>query len=70
LGVEVDTSLTAASVVRVFEQLGEVYDMPEALQLDKSTEIRSTALTEWCEDWDIELWYILLGKHSQNAFIE
>ena len=70
LGIEVDTSLPAARVVRVLEQLGEVYGLPETLRLDNGPELRSTALTEWCEDRGIELRYIQPGKPSQNAFIE
>jgi putative transposase len=57
-------------VVRVLDQLGEVYGLPEALRLDNGPELRSTALTEWCEDRGIELRYIQPGKPSQNAFIE
>ena len=52
------------------EQLGEVYGLPAALRLDNGPELRSTALTEWCEDRGIELRYIQPGKPSQNAFIE
>ncbi|CAM8656449.1 Integrase, catalytic core [Burkholderiales bacterium] len=52
------------------EQLGEVYGLPETLRLDNGPELRSTALTEWCEDRGIELRYIQPGKPSQNAFIE
>jgi putative transposase len=50
--------MPATRVVRVLEQLGEVYGLPEALRLDNGPELCSTALTEWCEDQGIELRYI------------
>jgi hypothetical protein len=58
LSIEIDTSLPAARVVRVLDQLGEVYGLQEALGLDNGSELRSTALTEWYEDRGIELRYI------------
>ena len=70
LGIEIDTSLPAARVVRVLQQLGEVYGLPEAPRLDNGPELSSTALAEWCEDRGNELRYIQPGKPSQNAFIE
>ncbi len=70
LGIKINTSLLAARVVRVLEQLEEVYGLTEALRLDNGPEVCSTALTKWCEDRGIELQYIHPGKPSQNAFIE
>jgi putative transposase len=70
LTIEIDTSLPAARVVRTLEQLGEVYGLPQALRLDNGPELRSAALTDWCEERGIELRYIQPGKPSQNAFIE
>ena len=70
LAIEIDTNLPAARVVRTLEQLGEVYGLPQALRLDNGPELRSAALTDWCQERGIELLYIQPGKPSQNAFIE
>ena len=70
LTIEIDTSLPAGRVIRTLEQLGEIYGLPQAIRLDNGPELRSTAMTEWCEDRGIELRYIQPGKPSQNAFIE
>ena len=69
-GIEIDTSLPAARVIRTLEQLGEICGMPQAMRLDNGPELRSAALVQWCEGEAIELRYIQPGKPSQNAFIE
>jgi putative transposase len=48
LTIEVGTSLPAARVVRVLDQLTTIYDRPDALRLDNGPEITSPLFTEWC----------------------
>lgn len=70
LGIEVATSIPSLRVIRVMEQLLELYGKPKALRLDNGSELRSIAFTEWCEAKGIELRFIQPGKPDQNAFIE
>jgi putative transposase len=70
LGIEVATSIPARRVVRVMEQLIELYGKPNAIRLDNGSELTSSAFTEWCELRGIELRFIQPGKPDQNAFIE
>ena len=70
LGIEVATSIPSARVIRVMEQLIEMYGKPKALRLDNGSELTSIAFTEWCERQKIELHFIQPGKPDQNAFIE
>ncbi len=70
LGIEVATSIPSARVIRVMQQLIELYGKPCALRLDNGSELTSIAFTEWCEAQRIELHFIEPGKPDQNAFIE
>ena len=70
LTIEVDFSLPSARVIRVLEQLGEIYGLPKAIRLDNGPELRSAKFTEWCTSKGIELMFIQPGKPQQNAFIE
>jgi putative transposase len=70
LGIEVATSIPARRVIRVMEQLIEMYGKPDAIRLDNGSELTSTAFTEWCEAQRIELRFIQPGKPDQNAYIE
>jgi putative transposase len=70
LGIEVATSTPSARVIRVMEQLIEMYGKPKALRLDKGSKLTSIAFTEWCEQQRIELHFIQPGRPDQNAFIE
>jgi putative transposase len=70
LGIEVAHSIPALRVIRVMEQLIEVYGKPLALRLDNGSELTSIAFTEWCGLQGIELRFIQPGKPDQNAFIE
>ena len=58
------------TVIRVMEQLIEMYGKPRALRLDNGSELTSIAFTEWCGRQKIELHFIQPGKPDQNAFIE
>ena len=70
LAIEIGTSIPAARVVRVLEQLLTIYGRPEALRLDNGPELTAQVLTDWCQQQAIALRYIQPGKPDQNAFIE
>lgn len=70
LGIEVAHSIPSLRVIRVMEQLTELYGKPQALRLDNGSELTSIAFTEWCQEQRIELRFIQPGKPDQNAFIE
>ena len=70
LGIEVAHSIPSLRVIRVMEQLIELYGKPQALRLDNGSELTSIAFTEWCTSEGIELRFIQPGKPDQNAYIE
>ena len=70
LGIEVATSIPSARVIRVLEQLIEMHGKPAALRVDNGAEFTAHAFTEWCEEQQIELFYIEPDKPDQNAFVE
>jgi putative transposase len=57
-------------VIRVMQQLIELYGRPRALRLDNGSELTSIAFAEWCQSQRIELRFIQPGKPDQNAYIE
>lgn len=70
LAIEVGTSIPASRVVRVLEQLIEIYGKPAALRSDNGPEFTSATFSDWCEEKGIEIRYIQPGKPDQNAFVE
>ena len=70
LRIEVGTSIPAGRVVRVLDQLLELYGRPEAIRLDNGPELTASALTDWAEANAVRLMFIQPGKPNQNAFIE
>jgi putative transposase len=70
LAIEIDTSLTGERLVRVFEQLEEVRDLPDKLRTDNGPEFLGQVFTQWCHDHGIFIDYIEPGKPNQNAYIE
>ena len=70
LRIEVGTSIPAARVVRVLDQLLEVYGRPQAIRLDNGPELTASAFTDWAEANEVKLMFIQPGKPNQNAFIE
>jgi putative transposase len=70
LGIEVGTSIPASRVVRVLDQLVEVYGRPAAVRLDNGPELLAATFTEWCRTNRVEARFIQPGKPDQNAFIE
>jgi len=70
LAIEIGTSIPAARVVRVLEQLITVHGKPAALRLDNGPEFTAECFTTWCDAQGITRLYIQPGKPDQNAFIE
>ena len=70
LRIEIGTSISAIRVVRIMNELIEVYGKPEAIRLDNGPELTAHKFVEWAEKHKIELRYIQPGKPNQNAFIE
>jgi putative transposase len=70
LAIEVDTSLPAARVVRVLEQVTAWRGLPKAIRLDNGPELVADRFVQWCEERGVALWHIQPGKPTQNAFIE
>ena len=70
LWIEIDTSLPAARVIRVFNQLVAWRGYPTKIRLDNGPEFISKRLAQWADDHDILLDFIDPGKPAQNAFIE
>lgn len=70
LRIEVGTSITAARVVRVMNELIECYGKPRAIRLDNGAELTAQIFVDWAEENEIQLRFIQPGKPNQNAFIE
>ena len=57
-------------VVRLMDQLIEVYGPPGAIRIDNGPELTAQVFVDWCKRKSIELRYIQPGKPDQNAYIE
>lgn len=70
LAIEIDTSLPAARVVRVLDQISVWRGYPEQLRLDNGPELVSSLLVAWCQKHNVKMVHIQPGKPNQNAYIE
>ena len=70
LAIEVDSSLPAARVVRVLDQLKESRPLPRQLRVDNGPELVSAKLVAWCEANRVAIHHIQPGRPTQNAYIE
>jgi putative transposase len=71
LWIEIDTSLPAARVRRVLEQLAaERGGYPDQVRCDNGPELIAHLLQVWAEQNGVVMAYIEPGKPAQNAYIE
>jgi putative transposase len=70
LGVEIDTSLPGARVVRVLDRLVALWGKPAMIVSDNGTELTCNAMLKWTTLNGIEWHYIAPGKPMQNGFME
>lgn len=68
--IEVDTSLPAARVIGVLDQLAGRRGLPRSLVVDHGPEFISRALDLWAYRRGIELAFIRPGKPVENAYVE
>jgi putative transposase len=70
LAIEVDTSLPAARVIRVLEQLKDSRQLPTQIRVDNGPEFDSAKLHAWCDNHNINLHFIQPGRPMQNGYVE
>jgi putative transposase len=70
LAADVDTSLPAARVVGVLEEIALERGYPVRILLDNGPEFRSTRLDAWAYEHEVVLEFIQPGKPIQNAVME
>ncbi len=70
LWIEVDTSLPAERVIRVFDTLAAWRGYPQQIRTDNGPEMLSGRVAGWAETHGVKLAFIQPGKPAQNAYIE
>jgi putative transposase len=70
LAIEIGTSIPSARVIRVLDDLIQLYGRPARVRVDNGPELTAEAFVDWCLVQRIAIGYIQPGKPDQNAFIE
>ena len=70
VAIEIDTSITAKRLIRVFERLQLTRGLPKVLRVDNGPEFLSSELVTWAESVGVMILYIQPGEPNQNAYIE
>jgi putative transposase len=70
VAIEIDTSLTARRLIRVFERLQITRGLPDILRVDNGPEFLSSELATWADSAGMVIQYIQPGQPNQNAYIE
>ncbi len=70
LHIEIDTSITSARLIRVFERLEDQHGLPQVLRTDNGPEFLGEAFTSWAKAAGMAIQYIQPGKPNQNAYVE
>ena len=68
--MEVDTSITSARLVRIFEQIQSQRELPQVLRTDNGPEFLGETFVQWAKLQGMAIQYIQPGKPNQNAYIE
>jgi putative transposase len=70
LALEIGYSFGSADVLRVFEDIAFLRELPATIRFDNGPEFTSRAMLQWGADRDVALHFIDPGKPTQNAHIE
>lgn len=68
--IEIDTSLTAKRLIRVFERLQLTRGLPDIVRVDNGPEFFSSEVVTWAESVGMQIQHIQPGEPNQNAYIE
>ncbi len=70
LAIEIDPSITAKRLIRVFERLQIERSLPHVLRVENRPEFLSGAFVSWAEQAGMMVSYIQPGEPNQNAYVE
>lgn len=70
VAIEIDTSLRAERLIRLFERIRKDRGLPDMLRVDNGPELLSGVFVEWMKAHGVLINYIEPGKPNQNAYIE
>lgn len=70
LAIQVGGLMLAARLVRVRDQLVEVYGRPAGTRCDDGPEVSAQVFLDWCEQHEVGPRHVQPGKPDQNVFIE
>lgn len=70
VAIELDTSITAKRLIRVFERLKLARGLPDVLRVDNGPELISADFVTWAKANGMAIHYIEPGEPNQNAYIE
>jgi putative transposase len=70
VAIEVDTSITAKRLIRIFEILRLTRGLPDVLRVDNGPECTSAEFVAWADKHGMIIQYIQPGEPNQNAYIE
>jgi len=70
VAIEIDTSITAKRLIRVFERLRITRGLPDVVRVDNGPEFLSSEFVTWAESAGMLIHYIQPGEPNQNAYVE
>jgi putative transposase len=70
VAIEIDMSITAKRLIRIFEVLKLTRGLPDVLRVDNGPECISGEFVAWAEENGMIIQYIQPGEPNQNAYIE
>jgi len=68
--IEIDTSITAKCLIRVFERIRLHRGLPDKRRTDNGPEFLGAEFVAWAEAAGMRIQYIQPGEPNQNAYIE
>ena len=68
LRIECGSSISSLRLVRVMQELVEVYGKPEAIRLDNGPEMTSHTFVDWARDQGIRLMFIPPAVYMLRTF--
>jgi putative transposase len=71
LHIEMDTSITSARLVHIFDQLKQDHGrLSQALRTDNGPEFLGESFVDWARMNGVAIQYIQPGKPNQNVYVE